>query len=324
MNRVRKVRLSIFVIAMLLLLSYPFYVRHNLSEMMGSLSSENQLSNVVIQNMLMNDLLIFISLVIILFPFSVFYIFLMGRFSVGERLLFRRNQVHSNTKNNFLLDDWYNATRRFLGNDWFVHMHQAMEAAKLIPKKTSGTYISPAANRGIYEKVLYNDLKSKGHFIKFIMADIDEIENNAVKNRDDENLIFFTGKEAMKIDEYLLEAGEMQADIIFDIKGSLWYTFRSDMDPSILLEKFYNVLCNEGVIVLDHSKRRFLSFCIYYVFGHVSWYVETSTGFLLNKNKKRHKTFRRFMDNHFEQKELSFQNEFGDVFDILVLKKKAQ
>ncbi|MBV7271415.1 hypothetical protein I6U48_00575 [Clostridium sp. PL3] len=88
--------------------------------------------------------------------------------------------------------------------------------------------MSPAVNKGIYEKFLYDDLKQKGISIKFVIADIDEIENHAAKGINDENLRFFLGKEALKIGEYLLEAGETKADVIFDIKGSLWYSLRSE------------------------------------------------------------------------------------------------
>ncbi|WP_161797129.1 hypothetical protein [Clostridium cylindrosporum] len=182
--------------------------------------------------------------------------------------------------------------------------------------------MSPAANKGVYEKFLYDYLKQKGISIKFVIADIDEIENHAAKEINDENLRIFHGKEALKIGEYLLEVGETKADVIFDVKGSLWYSLRSDIDQRILFKKFYSVLKDDGLIIIDNSKKSFLSFCIYYLFGYVSWYAETSTGFLLNKNKKKNRKFKEYIDSHFEQKELSFQNEFGDLFGIIVLKKK--
>lgn len=322
MNRARYLRLFVFAIAILFLLFYPLYVRNCLLEVLPYLVESNHMAEVVMQNIAVNNLLIFNSLLIILFPISLLYIFLLGRFSIGERLLFRRNQVNLNSKKNFQLDKWYDTTRRFLGNDWFVHMYSAIEKENFVPKKSGLTFVSPAANKGIYEKFLYDALKQKGISIKFVIADIDEIENHAAKDINDENLRFFLGKEALKIGEYLLEVGETKADVIFDIKGSLWYSFRSDIDQKVLFEKFYSVLNDDGLIIIDNSKRRFLPFCIYYLFGYVSWYVETSTGFLLNKNKKKNSKFKAYIDSHFEQKELSFQNEFGDLFGIIVLKKK--
>jgi hypothetical protein len=323
MNRARYLRLFIFAIAMLFLLFYPFYVRNSLMEVLPYLVESKRMSEVVMQNIAINKLLIFNSLLIILFPISLLYIFWLGNFSIGERILFRRNQVNPNSKKNFQLDKWYDMTRRFLGNDWFVHMYNAIEKGNLVPKKSAITFVSPAANKGIYEKFLYDDLKQKGIPIKFVIADIDEIQNHAVKGINDENLRFFEGKEALKIDEYLLEAGEAKADVIFDIKGSIWYSLRSDSEQNILFEKFYRVLSDDGLIIIDNSKKSFLSFCIYYLFGHVSWHVETSTGFLLNRNKKRNSKFKAYIDSHFEQNELRFQNDFGDFFDIIVLKKKT-
>lgn len=322
MNGPRYLRLFVFTFAILVLLFYPFYVRNCLLEVLPYLAKSNPMSEVVMQNIAVNNLLIFNSLLIILFPISVLYIFWLGRFSIGERLLFRRNQVNPNSKKNFQLDKWYDTTRRFLGNDWFVHMYNAMEKENFIPKKPELTFVSPAANKGVYEKFLYDALKQKGISIKFVIADIDEIENHAAKDINDENLRVFLGKEALKIGEYLLEVGETKADVIFDIKGSLWYSLRSDIDQKILFEKFYSVLNHDGLIIIDNSKKHFLSFCSYYLFGHVSWYVETSTGFLLNKKKKKNSKFKAYIDSHFEQKELSFQNEFGDLFSIIVLKKK--
>lgn len=280
------------------------------------------MSEMVMKNIAVNKLLIFNSLLIILFPISVLYIFWLGRFSVGERLFFRRNQVNPNSKENFQLYEWYDMTRRFLGNDWFVHMYSAVEKENIIKKKSRLTFVSPAANKGVYEKFLYDALKHRGMSVKFIIADIDKIENHAVKDIKDENLRVFLGKEALKIGEYLAEAGETKADIIFDIKGSLWYSLRSDIDQKILFHKFYSVLDEDGLIIIDNSKKRFLSFLIYYLFGRVSWYVETSTGFLLNKKKKKDRKFKEYIESHFEQKELNFQNEFGDSFGIIILKKK--
>ncbi|WP_160686539.1 hypothetical protein [Clostridium sp. C2-6-12] len=322
MNRARYLRLFIFAIAMFFLLFYPFYVRNSLMEVLPYLVESKCVSEVVIQNIAINKLLIFNSLLIVLFPISLLYIFFLGNFNIGERLLFKRNQVNPNSKKNFQLDKWYDMTRRFLGNDWFVHMYGAIEKGDFVPKKSALTFVSPAANKGIYEKFLYDDLKQKGISIKFIIADIDEIQNHAVKGTNDENLRFFEGKEALKIEEYLLEAGETKADVIFDIKGSIWYSLRSDNEQNILFEKFYRVLSDDGLIIIDNSKKSFLSFCIYYLFGHVSWHVETSTGFLLNRNKKRNSKFKAYIDSHFEQNELRFQNDFGDLFDIIVLKKK--
>lgn len=323
MNRARYLRLFVFALAILFLLFYPFYVRNCLLEVLPYLVESNRMSEVVMKNIAVNNLLIFNSLLIILFPISVLCIFFLGRSSIGERLLFRRNQVNLNSKKNFQLDNWYDMTRKFLGNDWFVHMYSAIEKENFISKKSGLTFVSPAANRGVYEKFLYDNLKQKGTSIKFVIADIDEIENHAAKDINDENLRLFLGKEALKIEEYLLEAGERNADAIFDIKGSLWYSLRSDIDQKVLFHKFYSVLKGDGIIIIDNSKRSFLSFCIYYLFGQVSWYVETSTGFLLNKNKKKNREFKEYIDSHFEQKELSFQNEFGDLFDIIVLKKKT-
>lgn len=323
MNRARYLRLFIFAIGMFFLLFYPFYVHNSLMEVLPYLVESKHVSEVVMQIIAINKLVIFFSLLIILFPISLLYIFCLGRFSIGERLLFRRNQVNPNSKKNFQLEKWYDMTRRFLGNDWFVHMYSAIEKGNLVPKKSALTFVSPAANKGIYEKFLYDDLKQKGISIKFVIADIDKIQNHAVKGINDENLRFFEGKEALKIEEYLLEAGEAKADVIFDIKGSIWYSLRSDIEKNILFEKFYRVLSDDGLIIIDNSKKSFLSFCIYYLFGHVSWHVETSTGFLLNRNKKRNSKFKAYIDSHFEQNELRFQNDFGDLFDIIVLKKKT-
>lgn len=322
MNRARYLRLFIFAIGMIFLLFYPFYVRSSLMEVLPYSVESKSASEVVMQNIAINKLVIFNSLLIILFPISLLYIYWLGRFSIGERLFFRRNQVNLNSKKNFQLDKWYDMTRRFLGNDWFVHMYSAIEKERLVPKKLPLTFVSPAANKGIYEKFLYDDLKQKGIPLKFIIADIDEIQNHAVKDINDENIRFFEGKDALKIEEYLLEAGEEKAHVIFDIKGSIWYSLRSDNEQIAIFEKFYRVLSDDGLIVIDNSKKSFLSFCIYYLFGHVSWNVETSTGFLLNRNMKMNRKFKAYIDSHFEQNELRFQNDFGDLFDIIVLKKK--
>lgn len=323
MNPTRYLRLFVFSFLILVLLFYPLYVRDCLLEVLPYLVESNPVSEMVMKNIAVNKLLIFNSLLIILFPISVLYIFWLGKFSIGERLFYRRNQVNPNSKENFQLYEWYDMTRRFLGNDWFVHMYSAMEKEKFIPKKSRLTFVSPAANKGVYEKYLYDNLKQKGISIKFIIADIDKIKNHAAKGIKDENLRVFLGKEALKIEEYLIEAGETKADVIFDIKGSLWYALRSDIDQKVLFEKFYNVLNDDGLIIIDNSKKRFLSFLIYYLFGRVSWYVETSTGFLLNNKKKKDSQFKAYIDSHFETKELSFENEFGDPFGIIALKKKC-
>ncbi len=323
MNRSRVIRLFIFVVTILFALWYPLYVRNYLLELTPYLPASGPVTEVFQRNLAVNKLLIFNSLLVVLFPMSVLFIYLLGRYSVGERLFFRRNQVDPTSKKNFQLHQWYDKTRRYLGNDWFIHMFDAIRAEGLLPKVEGLTIVSPAANRGVYEKHLYDHLKGAGLHPKFVIADIDEIENHAVKDQSDKALRYVPGEEALRIGSYLSKVEESRADLIFDIKGSIWYSFRSDGDRQALFAEFHKTLNEGGVVVIDNSKKRFLAFCIYYLFGQVTWYVETSTGFLLNKNMKRDRAFKDYMEKRFERKELRFLNEFGDPFDIMVLKKKS-
>lgn len=323
MNKARYIRLIIFSLSIVLLLLYPLYVRNYILQFINNNNSPENIEKCISVNTEINKILIFNSLLIIIFPLSVLYIFLIGRYSVSEKLLFKRNQVDSNSKSNFQLDTWYNLTRRFLGNEWFVNMYRAIEKEKLVPNNKLITLVSPAANKGVYEKYLYDHLKKQNKVEKFIIADIDQIDNNIEIDKDDK-LNFIYGREALKIDDYITKVGIEKVDLIFDIKGSLWYSFRSDGDKEILLKKFHSVLNNDGIIIIDNSKKRFLPFLIYYLFGKVSWYVETSTGFLINRAMNRSKEFRSFIQSHFSQKEVSFVNEYGDLFEIIVLRKRNE
>lgn len=322
MNRSRRLRFVIFIITVIIALVYPFYVRQYLLGGLAYVGLTGPLADAFQAQLALNTGVIFCALMVILFPASVLVIYLFGRVSVGERLFFRRNQVQSGSTKNFQLEKWYDLTRRYLGNTWFVHLYEGLEQSMLIPNPQKVTFVSPAANRGVYEKTLFEALRDQGVEVRGIIADIDILEKTAVPQGYDPGLTYVAGREALEIKAYLKAQDLETTDLIFDIKGSLWYAFRSDGSKTALFERFYDVLSPSGLIVVDHSKKRFSAFCIYYLFGIVSWYVETSTGDLLKRQMKRDKAFKAFIEARFDLKPQTFVNEFGDRFEVMVLKKK--
>lgn len=108
--------------------------------------------------------------------------------------------------------------------------------------------ISPSGNKGKYEK----DLASKFPQSKFVVTDY-EIPFNHEQSQN--NFMYLnTENNALDIKEYLSEIGIDKVDVIWDIKGALWYSANPKVDKNMLmnlLKAYYSVLSNNGSIVID-------------------------------------------------------------------------
>ncbi len=299
MNKARLTRLMIFILSFFYLLVISFFVDGVLWKLSPFSEALYAKPNLILLGIVLSSFGQFFSLIIVLYFISIVFVYWFGKTHIEKN---------------------YDETRRFLGNDWLIYLFNALRDENLfLAGKSSFTFISPAANRGIYEKHLYEYIKKESMFAKFLVADHEEIKGHIWG--DDVGLRYIC-REPMSIGEYISEINEKYVDAIFDIKGSLWNSLRDGGKKVELLEKFYSVLNNRGFIVVDNSKRSFLAFAIFYLFGQASWFAGESTGRLLNKNLKRDREFGSYYYSHFEQHELTFINDFGKPFDILVLKKK--
>lgn len=190
-------------------------------------------------------------------------------------------------------EHWYDLTYEYNNaNNWLDRVDSNLYTIGIDLNKLN-TFVSPTGNKGKYEY----QLSCKYPSTQFVVTDgeIPEDHTNSAANYKyigSPNLA-----QNMKI--YLNEIGISEADIIWDIKGCIWYSKRRRKLEEVL-KKYYGVLSNDGFIVIDayeisknelkdnkKMKKRHNK-----CFG----YIEKSTYIRIQKSLKRSKLANRLFD----------------------------
>ncbi|MNK43703.1 hypothetical protein D3C87_624160 [compost metagenome] len=106
------------------------------------------------------------------------------------------------------------------------------------------TFVSPSGNKGRYEK----ELSSKFKNTQFIVTDLNIPEDHEEST---DNYIYLSqNNNAFCIKEYLSNIGVFDVNVIWDIKGAIWYNSKGK-DLESILKTYYDVLSSEGIILID-------------------------------------------------------------------------
>ncbi|ARR10762.1 hypothetical protein [Paenibacillus bovis] len=155
--------------------------------------------------------------------------------------------------------------------------------------------LSPSGNKGKYEK----NLSKKYPNTTFYATDFSLLSNHETSEG---NFIYLNqSNDAFHISAYTKQYDIKKIDVIWDIKGVIWYQAQNIDDLTALLTEYYSVLSDNGIIVIDAYK--------FNIFKNV-------LSELINSKKTRYyyheeSTYSRIRDN--------LNDEILQMFDIRLL-----
>jgi hypothetical protein len=181
---------------------------------------------------------------------------------------------------------WYNANYKYLGKQWIRDIYKLLIDHKLIDLKSKDefVFISPSANKGKYEKDLFELTNQDRKNNIFIISDLEKIENHecsSIGNNIKSRYIYMESKDAADIKNTIKAAGQSKVDIIWDIKGCIWHRSTSKQVHELkeVLKNYHEVLKDNGVLIIDNVPYPYIIICnlIYYTCGIVLGTSEVST-----------------------------------------------
>lgn len=234
------------------------------------------------------------------------------------------------------LYSWYDITIKQKGVEWLKNAFDKLLEKKLVSPEHRYVVVSPSANKGTYEKVLFEYLSKKGITNKFIITDLNLIDNHEenVINDAGEYIFIDQKNDAKNIKTILEKANEEKADIILDFEGCLWYTKEYNWHKKQkcirlvieVLDAYKNSLDDNGLVIVDDRKgpwyetiiREWMHFLRHLKFGARAH----STGSYLLRMYEKDKDFKEYIDSNFEVYPLEVANEYGKDMSVMVYKKK--
>lgn len=199
------------------------------------------------------------------------------------------------------LGDWFDKTYQYLTRvGWVSVQWKVLE--QLLPDPNYLKFCSPTANKGLIEEELAKLAKDSVSKCKFVVSDRLSLPKvvNSVEGVD---YRYCRGVNAENIRTMLEGVGLEGVDVIWDIRGWLWYCAdkkRKEHELEAAFDTYSNVLNKGGLIVVDAAEvavvRRVLNNKIYKLFNKVKGFAEVSTYDQLKKNRKAMgKTTQNFM-----------------------------
>jgi hypothetical protein len=214
---------------------------------------------------------------------------------------------------------WYEKTKNLVGEDWFIRVFKELKF-----DKTDLNIISVSAYRAEYENVLYKYLVKGNKNVKFDCCDISPKKFNS--SNDGKSSFIYNSKSIDAID--LKEHYKDKYDIVFDIKGALWYSVFKNrfMD---YLKVYKEILSEDGVIIIDSSRQKYSSVLInnivFSYFKKLIGIVESSTTNKLKSLKMlrpdRYNEIKKYIDSHFYSIDIKMKNNNTDT-SVMILKPK--
>ena len=232
---------------------------------------------------------------------------------------------------------WYDIKLNERGTLWLIRVFEELLKIDLLSQDKL-VIVSPSANKGIYEKELFKFLCTKDINTKFIVTDINIIDNHeeSIKEKSSEYVFLNESNDAKEIDNILKKVNEVNTDVILDFEGCLWYIkefnwYKKEKCVSEVMEvlRRYNAVLNDdGMILVDNTKTRTIEVIIRQfsnLFSHFNLNLpEHSTGWYLQeiyKNKK-YSYYKNFIDELFYIQTIDVINDKNKVMSVLCLKKK--
>lgn len=179
---------------------------------------------------------------------------------------------------------WYNYTLKLMKTKWIIEAFNKMNEKGLFSTFSNLIFVSPSANKGVYEKVLYNHLKETKS-IRFLISDIGKISNHEQSEECGESsYTYVESRDALSISTLLSEFKLSRCNVIWDFKGALWYSMKgkdiaNTQELIELLEAYKSCLDEKGILVIDDVRVKFINLRvnINLFFGIKTGFMERST-----------------------------------------------
>ncbi len=230
------------------------------------------------------------------------------------------------------MEYWYDGVFIWVGTSWTDELFCRLRDLGFVKLIQCLNIISPSGNKGKYEKHIFKEICSKGINNKVIVSDLEVItdhECNEVCNNNE--FVYIEGcNNAINIKNTLGLVDIKKVDIIWDFRGCLWYIKRKGIEKTVeVFEKYYEVLNNNGMIIIDGYDLTFFKFIKYWVmknfFAIQKGYGENSTykrlSKLLNKNGGNN-NLNKYINANFITVVVPVRNEKGIQIPVAIFKKK--
>ena len=175
-------------------------------------------------------------------------------------------------------EKWYINTYNSLGSSWLI---DSLEELNLPPKFRLANL---SANAGYYERDAYEYFKDLEPI--FYLGDLYAGRLVDVPVESFDNFIYLEGQRDAR-DVSLEKLDNEKVDIILDCKGALWYSLRSGRvskeDAISLLQKYRELLTNEGILLIDYYNISGWKLILFQIFRWnrkkriLPWFGERST-----------------------------------------------
>lgn len=194
------------------------------------------------------------------------------------------------------LESWYIKRLENIGTTWCVKF--AYELKKYVTNDNL-FFVSPSANKGTYEKAIFNQLVNNDLYcVKMVISDHAQIMNKAeeeiVKNSLGTSSFIDKGKyDAKELTEIVNDC-----DVIFDMKGAIWHEKKLS-DFETLIKTYHRVLCEDGLLIIDCTPETKLNIFlneIAYIFNKNHLRTERSTLQILEQKPLKSKIFRYYFE----------------------------
>jgi len=213
------------------------------------------------------------------------------------------------------LASWYRRTVKLMGTEWIFKLLELTVPEKIV----NGSQLSIAnvsANKGIYDRVLFNSLVEKGVNIQMHLMDLEKIDKHVESVQSEYGTLKYYEKlDALEVVSNFERLEILPVDVLFDIKGCLWYAPKKNNGKNVLraFKAYYDVLKPGGILVIDAMDIGTFEISTNKIIGSIidckyPGYAEKSTTQKLDKYFKAHPEDRAWINEHFELSYVEIEN----------------
>lgn len=226
------------------------------------------------------------------------------------------------------LYSWYDRTYKRMGYKWIIEVYEEIIKQKLLCfDNNEFVFISPSGNKGKYEEKLFEYISNKGIKNKFIVSDKNYIENHEESKSLEKGTYIYKEKyDAINIKDTLKEEGISAVDIVWDLRGLLWYTLDKPKKNPLtkdVFEVYKNVLKDNGFIIVDNIEvtryKAKLNNFIFSISGLKFGYEERSTYQFLCELMENNEGFKNYLNDNFLKHKI--YSESNSKIGMVILKK---
>lgn len=175
--------------------------------------------------------------------FLVFLYFSLG-LSFGMLIIALRMFLPKKYGKGGELELWHDQTYKLMGEYWMQEVFNILELWRSNIK-----IVNPSANKGLYDKGLAEGFLKRGMKAKFYLFDLEEVENHVEEFEGNYVSLYYREKKnAFDIKSNLNELDVQLVDVIWDVKGCLWYSKRKTIQA---LRNYHDALLPGGCIIID-------------------------------------------------------------------------